>query len=100
MPTTMDSVNRTQSSVVVHELRVELQLRDRSQPGRLVPLRVERQPVTRADARVALRPELGPGPEQREVDVEEDCLQHVDEDTRSTCGLSGPRRRGGAPRSP
>ena len=41
------------------------------------------------DARVALRPELRPGPEQREVDVEEHCPQHEAEDTRSACGLTG-----------
>ena len=79
---------------------MELQLRDRSQPGGLVALRVERQPVARADARVAPRPEFRPGPEQREVDVEEDCLQHVDEDTCRAYGLNGRRRAGAAPRFP
>ena len=79
---------------------MELQLLDRSQPGGLVALRVERQPVARADARVALRPELRPGPEQREVDVEEDRLQHADEDTSGPDGLNGRRRAGAGPRFP
>ena len=71
--------------------------------------------MTRADARVALRPELGPGPEQREVDVEEDgpaaratrirqtprrraasSAARVDAATRSDGGRGREQRRGAA----
>lgn len=58
------------------ELGVELEVRDRREPGVLVSPGVQRQPVPRPDPHVALRPELGPGPKQREVDVEEHCSQH------------------------
>ena len=65
----------------MHELRVALEVVERREPRVLVARGVERRARARADPLVALRPELGPGPEEREVDVEEDCLQHGAEDT-------------------
>ena len=66
--------------LVVDERVVRLQRRDRRHPSLLVQRRLEHQPVPLANAPVPLRPELGPGPKQREVDVEQDSLQHAIED--------------------
>ena len=62
--------------LVVNELRVPLEAVERRMAGGLVERRVEREPVAGPYAPVALRPELGARPEQREVDVEENCRQH------------------------
>ncbi len=62
--------------VVVLELRMALERRVRGEPGRLVPLRVERQAVPLAEPPVSLRAELGTGQREGEVDVEEDGPDH------------------------
>ena len=66
--------------LVVHELVVALERLDRSDARVRVAVRVEREPVPLPDAPVPLRPQLRPGPKQREVDVEQDGLQHATED--------------------
>ena len=76
--------------VVVLELRMALERRVRGEPGRLVPLRVERQAVPLAEPPVPLRPELGTGQREREVDVEEDGPEHrLRVATRGGGGLTG-----------
>ena len=62
--------------VVVHEAPFGLQLLDGSGACFLVTRRVEREPVTLADAPIPLRPELRPWPKEREIDVEENCAEH------------------------
>ena len=52
------------------------QILECGEPRRLVAVGVEREPVRRADVAVGLGPELGPGPREREVDVEENGAQH------------------------
>src|SRR5438874_1881425 len=61
--------------VVVLEVRVALERGQRRLPSFLVTGRIEREPVSRSRAHVSLRPELGPGTGEREVDVEEDRSQ-------------------------
>ena len=62
--------------VVVGVVGVTLERVERRRPRLLVQLRVEPEPVPLADLAVALRPELWPGPGEREVDVEDDGFQH------------------------
>ena len=62
--------------LVVDELGVGAEILEGGEPRRLVPAGVEREPVHRPDVAVGLRPELGPGPREREVDVEENGPQH------------------------
>ena len=66
--------------LVVHELVVALQRLDRAGASVRVPIGVEREPVPLPDAPVPLGPELRPGPKEREVDVEQDGLEHRIED--------------------
>ena len=47
----------------------------------LVAVGIERQPVPLTRAAVTLGPELRPGPEEREVDVEQNRAQHPDDDS-------------------
>ena len=61
--------------VVVLELGMAAQVDQGGIASRLVAGGVEREPVALACAHVALRPELGPGPRKREVDVEENGPQ-------------------------
>ena len=64
--------------LVVHELGVRpADPSSAASRAVLVARRVEVEPVRRADAPVRLRPELGPGPREREVDVEENRAQHA-----------------------
>ena len=73
--------------VVVLELGMPLQVDERGVPRVLVPRGVEREPVPLAGADVALRPELGAGPDEREVDVEQDgAKRHAS--SRSQCTVS------------
>ena len=58
--------------LVVVELRVALHLRERRRAGFVVPRRVELEPVPAAELAVALGPQVGPGPGQGEIDVEDD----------------------------
>jgi hypothetical protein len=67
--------------VVVLVVGMALQRVERIEPGLLVALRVEHEPVPLADLAIALRAELGAGPGEREVDVEEDGLEHSAEDS-------------------
>src|SRR5262245_61816361 len=62
--------------LVVDEIGMTLQRLDRSASGVVVERAVEGQPMSGADALVPRRPELGPRPEEREVDVEEDGSEH------------------------
>ena len=57
--------------LVVDELGVVLDLVDRREPRLLVASRVEREPVPLAEPPVPVGPQLGPGPKEREVDVEQ-----------------------------
>ncbi len=61
--------------LVVVELGMPLQRRERGAPRFVVARRVELEPVALAEAAVALGPEVGAGPGDREVDVEDDCSQ-------------------------
>src|SRR5690242_13759706 len=61
--------------VVVLEVGMAFERGQRRLPSLLVTGRVEREPVSRSGAHVSLRPELGPGTGEREVDVEEDRSQ-------------------------
>ena len=61
--------------LVVDELGVRAQILERGEPGGLVASRVEVEPVGGADPPVRLRPELRPGPREREIDVEEHRAQ-------------------------
>ena len=67
----------------MHEIGTALEVRDRGPPRILVAPGLEAQAVASADPAVPLRPELRPRPEQREVDVEENRLEHGSEDTGS-----------------
>ncbi len=58
------------------ELRVALEVLERREPRLVVARAVEGEPVARSGALVPRRAELRPGPEEREVDVEEDRAQH------------------------
>ena len=81
--------------LVVLELGVVLEVGDSGEPRRLVQGGIEREAVAQPGARIAVRPELGPGTEQGEVDIEEDCAQH-----RSSIGVgcsARPRARGQRP---
>ena len=69
--------------LVVDEVGVSLEVLDRGPSRIVVPLGLEAQAMAGADPAVALRPELRPGPEQREVDVEQNGLEHGSEDTGS-----------------
>src|SRR5581483_9050699 len=62
--------------LVVVELRMPLEIRDRRTPRLVVALRVEHETVTLAEPPVALRPEIGSRFRERVVDVEDDRLQH------------------------
>ena len=66
--------------LVVHEVALAAELLDRGRAGVGVAAGIEREPVPFPHAPVPLGPELRPGPEQREVDVEENRAQHVVED--------------------
>ena len=63
--------------LVVHEVALRLQLLDRGRARSLVAARLQVEPVPLPDAAVSLGAELRAGPEEREVDVEEDRLQHA-----------------------
>ena len=63
------------------ELGVALQVVDREKPRLLVSRRVEGESVPRSHTLVARRPELRARPEEREVDIEEDRLEHGVENT-------------------
>src|SRR5581483_10745654 len=67
--------------LVVLELGVLRHLLDRSQPRVLVARRVELEAVALPEVPVPLRPELEPGAEEREVDVEQDRAQQPRQDT-------------------
>ena len=67
--------------VVVGVIGMALQRVERVEPGLLVACRVEHEPVPLADLAVSLGAELGAGPGKREVDVEDDCLEHSAEDS-------------------
>ena len=77
--------------LVVDEVGVALEVRDRGPSRIVVALGLEAQAVASADPAVALRPELRPGPEQREVDVEQNGLEHGSEDTGSRSVRFAPR---------
>src|SRR2546423_7200645 len=62
--------------LVVLELGVALDALDGPLARRRVARRVELQPEALTESLVPLRPELRPGPGDREVDVEEDGLDH------------------------
>ena len=72
--------------VVVLELGMAVEVDERCVAGRLIAGRIESQAVALAGADVAVRPELRPGPREREVHVEEDGLQlsHSTTSWRST----------------
>src|SRR2546421_648947 len=57
--------------LVVRELGVALQVRDRRVARLVVARRIEAQSEALPEQPVALRPEVGPGLRKREVDVEE-----------------------------
>jgi hypothetical protein len=61
---------------VVDELVVLLEGLDRPSARVGIAIRVELQPVALADASVPVGPELRPWPEEGEVDIEKDGLQH------------------------
>ena len=61
--------------LVVVELRMPLEGLDGGGSGLGVAARVELEPEALAEELVALRPEVGPRLDEREVDVEEDCLE-------------------------
>jgi hypothetical protein len=71
--------------LVVNELVVVLEGLDRPGARCRVEVGVEPQTVALADAAVPLGPQLRPRPKEREVDIEENGLQHRAED-RSTAG--------------
>src|SRR5438552_3606487 len=71
------SMSSTYESPTMTAARGVRRLLDRRETGRLVPAGVEHQPVPRPDPPVALGPELRPGPEEREVDVEQDGPEHA-----------------------
>src|SRR5205085_1272804 len=62
--------------LVVLELRVALERRKGRPPRVLVACRIERQPVPGAEPRIALGPEVGPRPRDREVDIEDHGTEH------------------------
>ena len=68
--------------LVVHERMVALQRLDGRSPSLVVQAGLEREPVPLPHPPVPLGPKLGPGPKQREIDVEQDSLQHAIEDNR------------------
>src|SRR5262249_27616877 len=82
---------RNPDLLVVDELGMLLHLLDRAEPRLLVAGRVERERVALTETPVALGAELGPGTEEREVDVEQHGPEHTLEDTGGArpCG-SGP----------
>src|SRR5262249_42789582 len=63
--------------VVVLQLGMAAEIDEGGVSGRLVASRLQMEPVALAGADVPRRPELGPGPREREVDVEEDRAQHA-----------------------
>ena len=67
-----------------------LQILERRDARRVVELRVQHEPVPAADPLVPVRSELRPGAEEREVDVEEDGLEHQ---PRIRGALVGPVQR-------
>ena len=69
--------------LVVQQLRMTFEVEDRGLARIVVAARVERDPVARSNARVAIRGELGPGTAEGEVDVEEDGAQHHSASSRS-----------------
>ena len=71
MPRTMSSVNAIQISSSCTSSGCALQILERGEPSVLVASGVEVEPVRCPDPPVRLGPELGPGPREREVDVEE-----------------------------
>ena len=72
----MSSVNRIQTSSSWTSSGWRLEALEGPEPRLLVARGVERDPVPRPGPPVPLRPELGPGPEEREVDVEQDGAKH------------------------
>ena len=62
--------------LVVHEIALARQRLDRVESRLRVALRVEDETVALADSPVTLGAELGAGSKEREVDVEEDSLEH------------------------
>ena len=87
--------------LVVDELRMALKVLERRATRLLVASAVEGQPVPGADPLVPLRAELGPGPEQGEVDVEEDGPEHDSRirapTTEARGGTRFPRAKSGCP---
>ena len=88
--------------LVVLELRMRPQVVECREARRFVASGVEAEPVRVPDAPVRLRPELGPGPREREVDVEEDGPEHAPSiGRRRRPAPSGcPRAGASAPRIP
>ncbi len=58
--------------LVVVELRMALQRRERGSPGGVVPTRIELEAVPPSEAHVPLGPEVGARPGDREIHVEHD----------------------------
>ncbi len=63
--------------LVVHELVVALQLLDGRGARGTVEIGLESETVPLPHAPVALRAELGPGPKEGEIDVEQDSSEHI-----------------------
>ena len=85
--------------LVVVELGMPLHLRERRRPRLLVPRGVEVEPVPQPERAVPVRPEVGPGLREREVDVEDDGAKHATED-RSLPRREGARAVAGARLAP
>src|SRR5471030_925364 len=62
--------------LVVVELRMTLHLGDRVSPRFLIPSRIEVEPVAQPKLPISVRPKLGPGPRQGEVNIEDNGPQH------------------------
>src|SRR5205807_8313861 len=84
---------RNPDLVVVLEFRMPLQRRHCGLARGCVTRRVEGEPVALAEPPVPLRPELWTGPDEREVDVEEDGAKRhpSSHPTASTCGATRSR---------
>ncbi len=83
--------------LVVHELGVHPQVGEGRDPRRLVASGIEAEAVRVPHALIRIGPELGPGPREREVDVEEDGAQHrpsIRAEAASTTAEPGARHDG------